>query len=70
MALQWLLVMLALAAAGGYVGRQTYRTWFGRGKGCAGGCGCDRGARPGQVERAAPLQQLGLRVRGSGSGSH
>jgi hypothetical protein len=68
MELQWLLVVLALVAAGGYVGRQTYRTWFGRGKGCAGGCGCDRVARAGQQEQAGSLQQLSLRVRGSGSG--
>ena len=38
---QLIVVSLSIAAAGTYLGRQTWRTWFGRKSGsCGGGCSC------------------------------
>jgi hypothetical protein len=47
---QWLAVAVCVVMAGGYVARQTWRTWAGRGTGC-GACSC-AGKTPSAAENA------------------
>lgn len=56
------LVMAALA----YLGRQTWRTWFGRKSGCGGGCGCSKPAERNGQAALIPAEQLTLRRRERG----
>lgn len=68
--MQWQLaaVGLIVAAAGAYLLRQTWRSWFGRkAGGCGGGCHCgskttDANAANGETT-LIPVEQLTLRRR-------
>lgn len=62
---QLLITSLLVAAAAGYLVRQSWRTWFGRKAGCGGSCGCSSktnhpSAANGPVAFIAP-DQLTLR---------
>jgi hypothetical protein len=58
------IVSLIVAVAGGYLARQTWRSWFGAKAGCGGGCGCStqKGTAPAEG-RLVPPEQLTLRRR-------
>jgi hypothetical protein len=62
---QLVLVVLLVALAAGYVGRQAWRTWSHSGKGC-GSCGCGKNAASGLKTSPVvliPSDQLTVRVR-------
>jgi len=67
MFIQLLIVGLLVALSALYVGRQTWRTWFGKkGEGCGGGCGC--AAKPRSAPSSEPtelitINQLTMRLR-------
>ncbi|MFN4258844.1 MAG: FeoB-associated Cys-rich membrane protein [Gemmataceae bacterium] len=48
------LVLVIVAAAMGYIARQTWRTWTYRKTGCGGGCGC-ASAKPASANGSMPL---------------
>jgi hypothetical protein len=63
---QLLLVVVLVVVALLYLGRQTLRTWRGRGTGC-GGCKCPDTANPSNATASAetliPIEQVRLRRR-------
>jgi FeoB-associated Cys-rich membrane protein len=65
---QLIVVSIIVLAAGGYLVRQSWRTWSGRKAGCGSGCGCGSKAAD-QVNGSAvliPSEQITLRRRNPG----
>jgi hypothetical protein len=64
--MEWQLLVVGVIVAGAacYLGRQAWRSWFGRQSGC-GGCGCaSTSAAPANGQASIPpVQQLTLRRR-------
>jgi len=58
---QLAIVLLIVGVAVLYLGRQTWRTWSGKGKGCGKGC-CDSHPNPSETA-LIPSDQLTLRTR-------
>ena len=55
---QLVVVGAAVLAAAGYVGRATWRTWFGPKAGCGSGCGKCAAPRPEPAGRRVALPQV------------
>lgn len=62
---QLAVVCVLVAAALIYVGRQTWRTWTGRGGGCGGKCGCSKSNddRLAKQTPIIPAEELMVRLR-------
>ena len=61
--MEYALVLLIVAAAGGYLLRQTWRTWAGGKTGCGSGCACPTKPESPATSAIIPLDQLTLRRR-------
>jgi FeoB-associated Cys-rich membrane protein len=64
---QWIIVGMLIAASAFYVGRQVWRTWFGKTTGgCGGGCACagkPKQAGSGEQPERISVEQITQRLR-------